>query len=162
MPWARLLRWTCGAAAGAVAPWLVYWVGGQVDLPRVLQITSGVHLEGITVLRPYAPWVVFDLVDALQFLGLPIAVASLLTLWRRRGPWLNTYGLLFWAVLLGLDLSGTARAEVGRLSMFLMPLALMGLYLAAGRGLLGRRQVWGLLGAQFVACILIGARSMTP
>jgi hypothetical protein len=158
----RLLRWACGVAVGAAAPWLVYWVGGHVDLPRVLQITSGVHLEGITVLRPYAPWVVFDLVDALQFLGLPVAVASLLTLWRRRDRWLNRYGLLFWGVLLALDLSGTARAEVGRLWMFLMPLALMGLYGAAGHGLIGRRQVWGLLGAQFVACVLIGARWMTP
>ena len=105
---------------------------------------------------------VVDLVDALQFLGLPVAVASLLTLWRRRDHWLNRYGLLFWGVLLALDLSGTARAEVGRLWMFLMPLALMGLYLAAGHGLIGRRQVGALLGAQFLACVLIGARWMTP
>ncbi|HMA34386.1 MAG TPA: hypothetical protein VKY74_07865 [Chloroflexia bacterium] len=162
--WGRLpWPWLIGLGIGAAAPWALLWALG-LDLPRVVQITSQAHLQGITSYRPYAPWLVFNLVDFAQFAGLPLVLASLVTLGGRgpRGRWLNPYGGLFWAIVLVEDLSGTARAETGRLWVFLLPLALLGLYSAVGQGRLRGPQITMLLAAQFAVCVLLGGRWLTP
>src|SRR5262249_26980754 len=127
----------------------------------------------------------FDLVDFLQSTGLPLVVATLLVLiWRplvdlpateglagvtrlqRLGAGFaarfNLYGLLFCGSLLALDLAGEGRAEVGRVWVFLMALALLAVYHAVGRGRVSRAQIAGLLAAQFTVCVLIGGRWLTP
>ncbi|HUS16093.1 MAG TPA: hypothetical protein VM536_13930 [Chloroflexia bacterium] len=165
LPLRSIAAWVAGGTAGTLLPWLLLWGLGRFDLPRVLALTSRAHLEGITVLRPNEPWLLFNLTDFLQFAGLPLVVVTLLTLlqWRRGArPVVNLYGLLFWGLVLLLDLSGTTRAEVGRLWIFLLPLALLAVYHAVGRGRLGAGHIGGLLAAQFAVCLLIGSRWMTP
>jgi hypothetical protein len=82
-----------------------------------------------------------------------------------RSPWytgLNPYALLFWAILVGLDLAGRSKAEQGRLLIFLMPLALMAVYLWAART---RPQPWAisqLFFAQMLVLTVIGARWFVP
>lgn len=160
VPWRVAAAWLGGLALGTAGPWALLWGLGEFDLPRVLAITGQVHFEGITALRPYGPWTVFNVVDFLQFVGLPLVVVTLGNLAGRR--WANFYGLLFWGSLLALDLSGTARAEVGRLWIFLMPLALLAVYTAVGQGRLGRAGIATLLAAQFAVCVLLGGRWFTP
>jgi hypothetical protein len=153
--------WLAGLGSGTAVPWLLLWGLGGFDLPRVLRIAGEVHLGGITAYRPYEPWLVFNLVEFLQFVGLPLVVASLLTLAGGRHA-LNRYSLLFWGSVLALDLSGTARAEVGRLWLFLVPLALLGIYQATGRGQFQARHVAALLATQLAVGALMGGRWLTP
>lgn len=181
--WRYVAVWAAGLTVGVALPWALLWGLFQFDVPRVVQLAGEQHLKGLTVLRPYAPWLLFNLVDFLQFVGLPLVVVSLATAftWRdthyaqpgnptdpRRSILMrfimrtNIYTLIFWATLLLLDLSGTVRGEVGRLWIFLVPMVLMGVYDAVGRGLLGTRAVWLLLAAQFTVCVLIGGRWLTP
>ncbi len=183
LPVGAALRWLGGLLAGTAVPWLLLWTVGGFDLPRVLAIAGQVHLEGITAYRPYGPWVVFDLVDFLQSTGLPLVVVTLLLLVRREasGPTVpghgagaaqrlgarlaarvNLYALGFWVSVLALDGAGVARAEVGRLWIFLMPLALLAVYAAAGRGRFGGPRIAGLLTAQFAVLVLIAGRWLTP
>jgi hypothetical protein len=154
--------WLAGLAAGTIVPWVLLWGLGQFDLPRVLQITSRVHLEGITAYRPYVPWLVFDLVDFLQFAGLPLIVVTLSALIGRTPNRFNLYAWIFWLTLLALDLAGAARAEVGRLWLFLLPLACLAVYRAVGQGRMGRQALGWLLVTQFTVALLLGGRWLTP
>jgi hypothetical protein len=137
------------------------------------------HLSGITPIRPFIPWLIFNLVDFFQFVGLPLVVATILTLvWEptqsgisaarksngvvRFLSRLNVLGVLFWITVAGLDLSGTTRAEVGRLWIFLMPIALLAIYHAAGRGKLNSQHIHGLLASQFLICVVLGGNWLTP
>jgi hypothetical protein len=67
-------------------------------------------------------------------------------------PQANWYLILFWAFMLALDLTGWNRGEVARLWIFLMPLALLGLYRAVGRGSIDKLSLASLAGAQFLVC----------
>jgi hypothetical protein len=191
LPARAVVTWMLGLALGAVTPWALLWDLGRFNLFAVIRAVDRAHLQGITAVRPYAPWVVFNLIDYLQFVGLPLVLTTVLTLARRYGAPstptidspidtgqsgathirrlvrrvgrnLNLYGILFWIVLGLLDLSGTVRAEVGRIWIFLTPLALMALYQAAGQGWLKASHVHALLAAQFVVCLLIGGCWLTP
>ena len=161
---------------------------------RALESAGRAHLDGIVSLRPYGPWLVFNLVDYLQFLGLPLVLATLVTLagsggqpesspppaphslpqtapgslrralhraYRESGR-LNWYGVLFWTLLLALDLSGATRGEVGRLWMPLTPLALLALFEAVRLGRVTTSHVHILLAAQFAVCVAIGGNWLTP
>jgi hypothetical protein len=185
LPVAAVIRWIVGFGLGSGLPWGLLWSVGRFHLLDVLHLAGRAQLLGITAVRPYEPWVVFNLVDYLQFAGLPLILATLLMLaWRRTstpgattlepetnqnqapsarmGLQLNFYGVLFWGVILLLDLSGAARGETGRLWIFLTPLALLAVFHAAGQGRLKASHIHALLAAQFVVCVLIGGNWLTP
>ena len=75
---------------------------------------------------------------------------------------LNQFGVIYWGLSGLLDISGTARAEVGRLWIFLTPLALMAIFYRAGQGRLRIQHIHLLIGAQFLVCLLIGGNWLTP
>ena len=154
--------WLVGFGSGAVVPWLLMWLLTGFHLLTVFRQADQAQLGGITAVRPFAPWLVFNLVDYLQFLGLPLAFAALLTVIHQEDGVLNVFGLLFWAMLLLLDLTGATRAEVSRLWIPLTPLALMGIFYAAGRRWLRILHLRLLLVAQFAVCVLIGGNWLTP
>ncbi len=194
LPWPRALLWLGAVAAGTAVPWALLWGATGFPLADVVPLALYIQLSGITARRPYDVWVIFNLIDFLQFVGLPLVVALLLLLFRRRvlvaaaagaGPgdtmlapppppaWprrvaatvaahVNLYDLLLWLIVLGLDISGAVRAEVGRIWIFLMPIGLLALYQATGQGRLARWQILGLMAAQALVLLLIASRWYTP
>src|ERR1043166_8743979 len=92
-------------SVGALLPWLLLWVLGDFRLLSVLNEIREQQLGEITAVRPFGPWLFFNLVDFLQFVGLPLALAALFTLLARGTGVLNIFGVLFWGLLLLLDLS---------------------------------------------------------
>jgi hypothetical protein len=175
----RRALWLIGLAVGLLAPWGLLWLLTGFDLPAVLRFAGKAHLDGITAIRPYKPWLVFNLVEFAQFAGLPLIAAALFTLVGRYPPSaaaaplrlpgrlaravgrLNPYGVLFFALVLSLNISGSVRGETGRIWLFLVPLALLAVYRAVASGALGRRAVTGLLVLQLLVCVVIGGRWVT-
>jgi hypothetical protein len=153
----HLARWALAAAAGCAAPWLLAWVGG-LDVPAVIDATRENHVASTIGSRPYWPWVVFDLTDYAQLVGLPLVAVAVATTVSRRGGRANLYGLLFVGLVLALDVSGSVRGETGRIWMFVTPLALAAVFLAAGRGRIGARGLAMLLAAQALVTVVIQAR----
>ncbi len=181
----RTLRWLglwLGAlVAGVVAPWIALRLAGHFDILAVIAECKHKHMSGWTEHLPKRPWMLYDLVDFSQFLGVPLAAFSLLTLVRtspRRGatapgPWpvrwagwiadrVNLYALLFWAVVAVLDLSGLTRGEVGRLWIFLGPLALLGVYHGFAQPRRDGPRFDALLVSQLAVLALIAGRWSTP
>ena len=81
----QLARWLLGLGTGVAVVELFLAFVMRVDLLYLLQynLQSGAIAEAQ---RPYAIWLFFGPLDLLQFLGLPLAAATLGTLWLRRVP----------------------------------------------------------------------------
>jgi len=181
-------QWLIGFVAflgGAVGVWLLLALLGDFSPVEVIRQGLAAHARVTTVEFPrtYRLWVWLNGVDFAVFLGLPLTVGwgrSLAEALRRlRQPpaanpsspgscrqWLN---LALFLTLLALDLSGRVRAEVGRIWLFLMPLAVVGAVHGfrqvvpaspADRGPATLR-LGATLGLQFLQVILM-ALTMTP
>lgn len=177
--WRHLLPWALGIAAGALVPWFLLWSAGEFDLPQVAEVIT-YRQEQVITMRPYALWLVFNLVDFLQFLGLPLAAVCLFSLIPIRRPHVlgrdprapagrrqlltsvNPYSLVFWLTLGVLDLTGAVRGEAGRLWLFLAPLALASIMWAVAEHRIGLRGLSFLLASQFALVMLLGGRWLTP
>ncbi len=112
--------------------WLLYWIGWGVAPWAVALEGLEQHYTLVTSLRRYEWWLGYNLLDFLLFAG-PLAVVGLIGQAvaavrhiRRETAFI---ALLLVILLLLLDLSGSARGEVGRLWLPYMPLAAL---LAAG------------------------------
>lgn len=143
---------------GAALPWLVYWAGWGVTPWRIARSGLAQHYLLVNQYRAYDTWLIFNLLDALVFAGWPVCLGWLAAAWRaRRSPRRAGDGLALALLLfgLGLNLSGTTRGEVGRLWLFLWPLAA----LAAGWWW-GRTAAYGgrlaVLGLQLGLCLAVG------
>ena len=125
-------------ALGALFLWLVYWLLWGVPPWEIYRAGLKQHYELVTLKRNYSWWVISNLVDLLIFAGLPLMVGfagSLFYVLRMaysvlRKRLSTQYGirdthllaLSLAGLILILDLSGSARGEVGRLWLFFMPL----------------------------------------
>jgi len=142
------------AALSAATTWLGLWLLARFDLPSSLH-TAAETLAIFNHKRPYRVWVLLNMVDFIQHLGLPLACVTVLGL---AGPAVGGergargYAWLFWTFIVALDLTGWNRGEVARLWIFLMPLCLVALYQLVGTLRLRGPQLAGLAGAQFVIC----------
>jgi hypothetical protein len=163
-------RWTIRAAGetavplliGGLAIWLGYWALFAVPPWRIVQVGLGQHYELVTQHRRYDWWLLWNLVDLLVYAGWPLLLGFGLTLWRsgralrrRELKPVAALALALAALILALDLSGSARGEVGRLWLFFMPL----LALAAGAALarrLARRGLLLVLALQLALTVSVG------
>jgi hypothetical protein len=134
-PWLRAARWDQGllVAAGFVLPWIVLALLTGYDPWASFRSAAEQHRTIAVASRSYGTWLAWNPYDFLLLLGpavLILAAASLLGRshegWR---PAFRTLAWGWWALLLGLLVSGTVRGEVGRIWLFLMPFACV---LAAG------------------------------
>ena len=179
--------WLVGLLDGVAVPLLLVYTVGHTDLLYIFNFNLNNEVTA-EAQRPYSIWVFQGPIDFLQFLGLPLALTSLVALvvrsWahmlpprrlgedalegvRRafRAPWfsrLNIYALLLWGLVLAIDLAGKSKAEQGRLLLFLMPLALAATFLWLGRSRAAPRTVTVLVLAQMAICVTIGARWFVP
>ena len=174
----RLAAGVAGVLLAFLVGWFVVWAFWNIDVIGVVRACFANHLGGAPHdARPYGPWLLFNLTAFVQSLGLPLAVVSLALFSRRamgetlgrgepgEGKWfadpVRLGGAIFWGVVVLLDVTGAVRGEVGRLWIFLMPLALPGLYAAFGDGRIRGRAVLGLIGAQLAVCVAIGGSWLT-
>jgi hypothetical protein len=162
LPLSAASAWLLGFGAGALLPWFVAGMTGLFHPLTVLGEIRYAQFGGITAMRPFGPWAVVNLIDFFQFLGLPLAITALLVLVRGRHAHLNLFAFLFWGVVLFLEVSGATRAEVGRLWIPIVPLALTSLYYAAGHGGLSASGVRALLASQYAICVVIAGNWLTP
>ncbi len=115
--------------AGVVTPWLVGWLTLRINYFEILQVGLQQHWIIVNNGRDFNIWRWMNLVDYSLWVGPGVVllglVGSVWLLWHGRAGKLegNLAGLalVVWGTLLVLNFSGTARAEVGRLWLFLMP-----------------------------------------
>ncbi len=128
--WRKLLGGGLTFALGTIALWLTYWLLWGVPPWAIYQVGLAQHYELVTLKRNYSWWAISNLVDLLIFIGLPLIIGFLgiiiLTIRKivKKSPISNlqSLALSLTALILILDLSGSARGEVGRLWLFFMPL----------------------------------------
>lgn len=114
---------------GAASFWLVYWLGWGVPPWQIAQVGLGQHYELVTQLRRYDWWLLWNVVDVIVFAGWIIVVGfTAVTIQSvkkirtdQRQP-LQMLALSLVVLLILLNISGSARGEVGRIWLFLMPL----------------------------------------
>ena len=185
LPFRQGAVWVVCVGLGAALLLVGLVVVAGLDLPYILKynLANAALAESQ---RPYLVWVFHGPLDFLQFLGLPLAVMSIAALFVERNPrrtslttedglsknrfWsvgrilarLNVYAILFWGIVLAIDLAGRSKAEQGRLLIFLMPLALLGVYYWIGRATPGRAILALLFISQMLITIVIGARWFVP
>nr|HID14496.1 hypothetical protein [Anaerolineae bacterium] len=113
-------------AAGLAGVWVIYWLFWGVTALDVWRVAMSFHLK---MARSYWLWFFFHLYDFLFFLGIPLICLLAVGLWRalrhRSGKPICLLTLAFVLGLLVIDLSGTARGEVARVWLFLVPWALL-------------------------------------
>jgi hypothetical protein len=126
---ATLVLATAVAALAAFA--VPALLGGQPL--RAMLTALAIHRQTYTAPRRYALWLLFDPIDFAALIGVPLAFLALaraaadaLALARRRAlAAADALALAAGAALAVLVASGTARGEVGRLWIPLMPLVLL-------------------------------------
>jgi hypothetical protein len=166
------LAWVGGLAGGLLAPLALITITTGIDLNQILTANMKMQELGESQ-RPYLTWLFFGPVDFAQFLGLPLFVAALASVFpvglragrralRPFGNRINVYAAVFWLTYLGLVFSGRTKAEQGRLLVFLMPLALAAVYFWTSRAERTRHLIMMLFFAQMMVVLVMGARWMVP
>lgn len=128
-PFARLVAYGLLVGLGAAFVWLVYWVGWGVPPWEVVQVGLAQHYELVTLHRRYDWWLFYNLLDLFIFAG-PVVVigtiAALSSVIRNPESGIRPLLLPLLLLILLLNISGSARGEVGRLWLFLMPFLALG------------------------------------
>lgn len=123
------LKWLSFFLAGLATIWLIYWLGWGVAPWELARIALQQHYELVTSHRRYDWWLVYNLVDLLLFAG-PIVVVGFAAAFFTALRQLTTnqkgetarFIIALGILIMALNLSGSARGEVGRLWLFFMPL----------------------------------------
>jgi hypothetical protein len=94
-----------------------------------------IHRAGFTAPRSYLLWLLFNPLDFLLFLGLPLILAAVTGLGgERRSRRERSFARVWTMLLLVLLASGVLRGEVGRIAIPLMPMAALAWVPRPGRG----------------------------
>jgi hypothetical protein len=157
------LKWPAWFLIGLATVWLLYWVGWGVAPWEIARTALRQHYELVASLRRYDWWVLYNLVDLLIFAGpavvvgfAAVAMKTARSLGRNNRAEAGAVAVALAFLIIVLDLSGSARGEVGRLWLFFMPLLAIfsAAYLMAGKT--GPRYILLLLGAQLLLALSIG------
>ena len=164
--WVRRLSWSRGllCAAGFLLPWIALALLTGYDPWASFRTAVEQHRAIAVASRSYGTWLVWNPYDLLLLLGPAVLVPAAASLiGRGHESWRPAFRVLawgWWALLLGLLLSGTVRGEVGRIWLFLMPFACA---LAAGDAVRrwAPRSLWtGLLLVLEIALLLVLAANL--
>ena len=127
--WIGLVKQLLAFAIGSISLWLVVWIVWGASPLTIAQTGLHQHYELVTNIRRYDWWVIWNLVDLILFTGWPLVFGFLgglilaMRLWRKKemkAVDILAFSLLLLVILL--NISGSARGEVGRIWLFLMPL----------------------------------------
>ncbi|MFO7680022.1 MAG: glycosyltransferase family 39 protein [Chloroflexota bacterium] len=128
-PFTRFVGQMMLLGGGAAAVWLFYWAGWGVAPWSVAQVGLGQHYELVTLHRRYEWWLVYNLLDVLIFAGPVVVIGFIAVCLKPSTAFREPYAVLLFplvVLILLLNVSGSARGEVGRLWLFLMPFLALG------------------------------------
>ncbi|PIE80890.1 MAG: hypothetical protein CSA11_06600 [Chloroflexi bacterium] len=127
--WSHIIGHGALFGLGGLSIWLSYWLVWSVPPWQIWQTGLSQHYELVTSHRRYDWWLIWNLVDLMVYAGLPLLIgylAGVVDAFKNgRSPHLtpiNKLALTLFAFVLFLNLSGSARGEVGRIWLFFMPL----------------------------------------
>ena len=157
--WRPVMWGSAWLALGAVSIWLIYWLGWGVAGWDVYEMALRAHRQ---LIRPYWTYLLYNLYDFFVYVGIPVtvyfitqAIGSARALLAGRATQADAPCLIWVTTLVGLDVLGITRGEVGRLWSFLMPVVvLVGVYALVT----WRAPIWllaGLLAAQTLVISLV-------
>ncbi len=113
-------------AVGSLAPWLLFWGIYGVPPWEIVEAGLGQHYELVTTKRAYGTWFVWNIIDLLIFAAPVVVVGALLTARsladKSAGRGMQVFAGATLGLLLLLNISGSARGEVGRIWLFLFAL----------------------------------------
>lgn len=161
--WIDLLKKMLVLAAAALSLWLITWLFWGVPPWAIARVGLQQHYNLVTNLRRYDWWVAWNLVDLLIYAGWSLMLgflgSSILAVraWRRSEVTvvdLLTFCLLILIILL--DISGSARGEVGRIWLFFMPLLAYPAAYFWSALLPGKRRAWIIVALQLLIVVCLG------
>jgi hypothetical protein len=127
--WIDLLKQMLVLAAAALSLWLVTWLLWSVPPWAIARVGLQQHYNLVTNLRRYDWWVIWNLIDLLLFAGWPLMVGFLGSIilvahaWRRnKVTAVDILAVCLLFLIFLLNISGSARGEVGRIWLFFIPL----------------------------------------
>ncbi len=143
---------------GASLVWLIYWATFGVAPWEIAFAGLAEHETLVLSNRNYGSWLLFNGLDLLSFLGLPILIGFVALLFSNAvevSQSVRQVGIATAVLLLILNFSGSVRGEVGRIWLFIFPLmaTCAGLYYA--RKLSIRQIVWAAW-SQLLVVIAVG------
>ncbi len=127
--WLRLLKQLLLFSLGSASFWLLAWLFWGVPPWAIAQVGLQQHYNLVTNLRRYDWWVIWNLIDLILFAGWPLllgflgSIVIVVRAWRQNKiAALDVLALCLLLLIILLDISGSARGEVGRIWLFFIPL----------------------------------------
>ena len=135
--WRQTLLNGTGFVIGLSSVWLTYWLAFGVTYLDVFRANTTTHFEMATT---YLLRLFYNPYDFALFLGYVLGLLALVALWQvgraraARQPMspARTLVMAFGLTMAALVVSGSSRAEVGRVWVFLMPLAVLSAFAVEG------------------------------
>lgn len=160
---AALVQTALPLILGGLTIWLGYWLGWGVAPWAIVQTGLQQHYELVTRYRPYDLWLLWNLIDVVVYAGWPTVVgfglglaAAIRAARRRQLTPVAMMALALGLLLLLLDVSGSARGEVGRIWIFFYPLLALVAASALARHFPQPRQQALLVALQLLIAIGLG------
>ncbi len=161
--WSTLLLHLFLFTMAAISLWLLNWALWGIPPWAIARVGLAQHYELVTRLRRYDWWLTWNLLDWLIFSGWPMALGFLASLILALKTWhqkqqlpVDILALCLALFILILDISGSARGEVGRIWLFFMPLLAFPSAHFWTSSLPGRRHVWLIVALQLLIVATIG------
>ncbi len=161
--WTDLFKGLMVFALGSISLWLLVWLGAGASPWAIAQTGLQQHYELVTNIRRYEWWVIWNLVDLILFAGWPLVLGFLggliLAIRPLRKKELDNVDVLALSLLLLmilLNVSGSARGEVGRIWLFLMPLMAYPAAKFWQRTLPGKAPALVVIALQLLMVVMIG------
>lgn len=143
--------------------WLLTWLIWDIPPWAIAQVGLQQHYQLVTNIRRYDWWLIWNMIDLLLFAGWPLIVGFIgsfiltIKLWRQKqlqSVDVLTASILVMIVLL--NISGSARGEVGRLWLFFIPLLAYPAARFWNLSLPGKRHAWIIVALQLLMVVTLG------
>ena len=161
--WVRLLKQLLLFTFGSASLWLLTWSIWGVPPWAIAQVGLQQLYDLVTNLRRYDWWVVWNLTDLFLFAGWPLMLGFLGSLifavlvWRRKKiTAVDVLASCLFLLIILLDISGSARGEVGRIWLFFLPLLAFPAAHFWTTALPGKRHAWIIVALQLLMVISLG------
>lgn len=161
--WRSVLEQMAVFSLGAGSLWLASWLMWGVPPWEIARTGLQQHYLLATSQRRYEWWVIWNLLDLLLFAGWPMmlgfagSIVLAIKFWgKERYRPTTVLALSLLALIFFLDLSGSARGEVGRIWLFYIPLIAFPSARFWSMALPSHRNLWLVVALQLLITVAIG------